>query len=485
MRDGLRARGHTAVVCGQKNCACILNRLWSSCTEPKGGQPDHLVRQGGVIFNRMCRDTLPKLFQSATVCQPPSFPKIIPRETTRSCCRGYLGNMLGRQYPTFKLCRGRGFVLTWIGYIRDPLSHKDRPSTRPRFIMNDIQQNTPQLPYGNWGVLIPVEHLKYHVYVLYRVIQLLRTTLEVVQMKQKVGFIGLGVMGRPMALNLMKAGYSLSVFDINQEAVDKMVLLGATRAASPSEVGEKNDVIFTMVPNSAHVKEVVLGENGIIQGATEGAVIIDMSSISPVVSMEIAREVVNKGMEMLDAPVSGGEPRAIDGTLAIMVGGKQEVFEKIKAILNFMGENVTLVGGNGAGCTAKLANQIMVNLNIAAMSEALVFAAKAGLDVERMYEAIRGGLAGSAVLDAKVPLILERNFTAGGSIHINLKDISNVIETAHDIGVPLPLTSQLLEILHALRVDGKASDDHAGIVQYYEKLASVQVKKNGATVSGE
>lgn len=180
---------------------------------------------------------------------------------------------------------------------------------------------------------------------------------------------------------------------------------------------------------------------------------------------------------MLDAPVSGGEPKAIDGTLSIMVGGKDDVFETVRPLLEVIGASITLVGKNGSGVTAKLANQIIVNLNIAAMSEALTLAAKAGIDVEKMYQAIRGGLAGSAVLDAKVPLILERNFVAGGRIDINLKDMTNVMETAHEIGVPLPLSSQLVEIFHALKIDGKAADDHGGIIQYYEKLAHVEVRK--------
>lgn len=294
-------------------------------------------------------------------------------------------------------------------------------------------------------------------------------------MKKNIGFIGLGIMGKPMSLNIMKAGHNLTVYDVNKEAVEKLVISGATAAASPKEVGENSDIIITMLPASQHVKEVVLGDNGIIKSAKEGTVIIDMSSITPVVSKEIASEVAKKGIEMLDAPVSGGEPKAIDGTLAIMVGGKEEIFESVKDVLYCMGKAVTLVGGNGCGTTAKLANQIIVNLNIAAMSEALVLAAKAGIDIEKMYEAIRGGLAGSAVLDAKVPLILERNFVAGGRIDINLKDIANVMETAHEIGVPLPLSSQLLEIFYALKVDGKASHDHGGIVQYYEKLANVEV----------
>jgi 2-hydroxy-3-oxopropionate reductase len=301
--------------------------------------------------------------------------------------------------------------------------------------------------------------------------------MEGKEMKKNIGFIGLGIMGRPMTLNLMKAGYHLTVYDVNQDAVNSLVSLGAVAAASPKEVGENNDIIFTMVPNSQHVKEVVLGENGIIKGAKPGTVIVDMSSITPVASKEIASEAAKAGLEMLDAPVSGGESKAIDGTLAIMAGGKEEVFESVKDVLYCMGKDVTLVGGNGCGTTAKLANQIIVNLNIAAMSEALVLAAKAGIDIEKMYQAIRGGLAGSAVLDAKVPLILERNFVAGGRIDINLKDITNVMETAHEIGVPLPLSSQLLEIFHALKVDGKASQDHGGIVQYYENLAKVEVKK--------
>jgi 2-hydroxy-3-oxopropionate reductase len=296
-------------------------------------------------------------------------------------------------------------------------------------------------------------------------------------MKKNIGFIGLGIMGRPMTLNLLKAGHNVTVYDINKEAVDKLVAAGAKGAVSPKEVGENSDIIITMVPNSQHVREAVLGENGVAKGAKAGSVVIDMSSITPVASKQIAEELSKVGIEMLDAPVSGGEPGAIAGTLAIMVGGKPEVFEDVKDVLYDVGKAVILVGGNGCGVTAKLANQVIVNLNIAAMSEALVLAAKAGIDIDKMYQAIRGGLAGSAVLDAKVPLILERNFVAGGRIDINLKDITNVMETAHGIDVPLPLCSQLLEIMHALKVDGKAGDDHGGIVQYYEKLAKVEVRK--------
>ncbi|MEK4444326.1 2-hydroxy-3-oxopropionate reductase [Bacillus sp. FSL M8-0256] len=294
---------------------------------------------------------------------------------------------------------------------------------------------------------------------------------------KRIGFIGLGIMGKPMASNLLSKGYQVTVNDINEATVQSLVELGAVSAESPKMIGESCEVIITMLPANKHVKQVILDENGVLSGAKPGSVIIDMSSITPVVSKEIAALASEKGVEMLDAPVSGGEPKAIDGTLAIMVGGKEEVFEQVKDVLYAMGTEVTLVGGNGSGTTAKLANQVIVNLNIAAMSEALVLASKAGIDVEKMYQAIRGGLAGSAVLDAKAPLILDRNFVAGGRIDINMKDITNVIDTAHEIGVPMPLSSQLLEIFHALKVDGKSSDDHGGIVQYFEKLANVEVRR--------
>ncbi|MFD1888099.1 2-hydroxy-3-oxopropionate reductase [Paenibacillus wenxiniae] len=297
-------------------------------------------------------------------------------------------------------------------------------------------------------------------------------------MHNRLGFIGLGIMGRPMVSNLLQAGYEVTVFDINTAAVEKLVSQGARSAATPAEVATQSEIIFTMLPNSSHVQQVVLGEHGVLQGAISGSIIVDMSSISPVISRDIAVAVQTAGLHMIDAPVSGGEPKAIDGTLAIMVGGDESVFTSILPVLEVMGSQVIRVGANGSGATAKLANQIIVNLNIAAMSEALVFAAKAGIDIGKMYEAIRSGLAGSAVLDAKVPLILERNFVAGGRIDINLKDMTNVMETAHDIGVPLPLSSQLLEIFHALKVDGKAADDHGGIVQYFEKLAGVEVRAN-------
>lgn len=294
-------------------------------------------------------------------------------------------------------------------------------------------------------------------------------------MKKRVGFIGLGIMGTPMVRNLLKNGNQVTVFDLNQAAVDTLVTEGANPASSGKEIALASDVIITMLPKGVHVRQAVFGENGVMEGSREGTVIIDMSSVSPVESKEMASLAAEKGVYFLDAPVSGGEPKAIDGTLAIMVGGNAEVFEDVKPILADMGSDIVLVGDSGCGTTAKLANQIIVNLNIAAVSEALVLAEKAGIDVGKMYQAIRGGLAGSTVMDAKIPMILDRNFKAGGRVDINMKDLTNVMNTAHELAVPLPLSAQLLEIFHSLKADGKEALDHASIVQHYEKLANVVV----------
>ncbi|WP_255301215.1 2-hydroxy-3-oxopropionate reductase [Bacillus sp. Marseille-P3800] len=296
-------------------------------------------------------------------------------------------------------------------------------------------------------------------------------------MKKRVGFIGLGIMGMPMTRNLIKAGFQVTAFDLNQDAVNLIASEGATAASSGKEVAQNSDVIITMLPKGEHVRAAVFGVNGVIEGAKEGLIIVDMSSVSPVDSKQMATHAAEKGVHFLDAPVSGGEPKAIDGTLAIMVGGEESVFAQAKPVLEAMGTDIVLVGDAGCGTTAKLANQIIVNLNIAAVSEALVLASKAGIDIEKMYQAIRGGLAGSTVMDAKIPMILDRNFVAGGRIDINMKDLTNVMNTAHEMHVPLPLSSQLLEIFHSLSADGKQAIDHGGIVQHYEKLANVIVQR--------
>jgi 2-hydroxy-3-oxopropionate reductase len=295
----------------------------------------------------------------------------------------------------------------------------------------------------------------------------------------KIGFIGLGIMGKPMSKNLLRAGYHLVVYDINKEPVKELMSLGAEEGLSPKDVAEKTDVIITMLPDSPQVEEVILGDNGVLEGARRGSIIIDMSSIAPAVSREVAAKAEEKGVEFLDAPVSGGEPKAIDGTLSIMVGGKKEVLDRCYEILNKMGSSITLCGDVGSGNITKLANQVIVALNIAAMSEALVLGTKAGVDPEVIYRAVRGGLAGSTVLDAKAPMVLNRNFTPGFKIDLHIKDLKNAIATAHEIGVPLPLTSQIMEILQALKVDGKGQMDHSAIVQFYEKLAKIEVKRQG------
>ena len=294
---------------------------------------------------------------------------------------------------------------------------------------------------------------------------------------KKIGFIGLGIMGKPMAKNLLKAGYELVVFDINQDAVKEVVAAGAKSAPTSKDVAHQSEVVITMLPNSPHVKAAVLGENGVLEGAKPGLVLIDMSSIAPLASQEIAAAVAKKGVEMLDAPVSGGEPKAIDGSLSIMVGGSKSLFDRCTELLAKMGKSVVLCGEIGAGNTTKLANQIVVALNIAAVSEAFVLATKAGVDPELVFNAIRGGLAGSTVMEAKGPMILSGNFKPGFKIDLHIKDLANAIETGHDVGVPLPLTASVMEILQALKVDGKGQNDHSGIAMYYEKLAKVEARK--------
>jgi len=293
----------------------------------------------------------------------------------------------------------------------------------------------------------------------------------------KVGFIGLGIMGKPMSKNLIKAGYSLIVNDVNAAAVAELMALGAESAESAAEVARRSDLVITMLPNSPHVKQVVLGKNGLIEGARPGLILIDMSSIAPLASKEVNAKLVEKGVEMLDAPVSGGEPKAIDGTLSIMIGGNKDLFDRCLPLLQKLGSSVVLCGDIGAGNMTKLANQIIVALNIAALSEAMVLAAKSGVDPETVFKAIRGGLAGSTVMEAKTPMILAGNFKPGFRIELHIKDLANAIETGHDVGVPLPLTSQVMEMMQALKVDGKAGNDHSGLVQYYEKLAQFEARK--------
>lgn len=292
----------------------------------------------------------------------------------------------------------------------------------------------------------------------------------------KIGFIGLGIMGKPMVRNLLKAGHEVVVYDIIQENIDEVVKDGAIASTSSKAVAEETKLIITMLPNSPHVKTVVMGENGVLDGAQEGTILIDMSSIAPLASQEIAKACEEKGVRMIDAPVSGGEPKAIDGTMSIMVGGDKEVFNEVYDILMVMGGSAVHCGDIGAGNTTKLANQVVVALNIAAVSEAFMLATKAGVDPKLVFDAIKGGLAGSTVMDAKAPMIMEGNFKPGFRIDLHIKDLNNALDTGHGVGSPLPLTAAVMEMLQTLRADGCGQDDHSGIAKYYEKLANVEIR---------
>jgi len=293
----------------------------------------------------------------------------------------------------------------------------------------------------------------------------------------KIGFIGLGIMGKPMSKNLLKAGYSVVVRDHNVENEAELVDAGATVAKSAKALAEQCEVIITMLPNSPQVKQAALGEDGIIDGAKPGTVVIDMSSIAPLASREIHDELAKKNIRLLDAPVSGGEPKAIDGTLSVMVGGDKALFDQCYDIMKAMAGSVVHTGEIGAGNVTKLANQVIVALNIAAMSEALTLATKAGVNPDLVYQAIRGGLAGSTVLDAKAPMVMDRNFKPGFRIDLHIKDLANALDTSHGVGAQLPLTAAVMEMMQALKADGLGTADHSALACYYEKLARVEVSR--------
>ncbi len=291
----------------------------------------------------------------------------------------------------------------------------------------------------------------------------------------KIGFIGLGIMGKPMVKNLLKNGYTdLLVYDRSQGPVDEAVAAGA-KSATYQEIGEQCDVVITMLPNSPHVKSVMLEDAKVASFMKAGSTFIDCSSINPVASKEIYAELEKKGIDMLDAPVSGGEPKAIDGTLSFMVGGKQEVFDKFKPLLETMGASVVRCGEVGAGNTTKLANQIIVACNIQALAEALTLAQKAGVDPELVFQAIKGGLAGSTVMNAKAPMMIEGNDKPGFKIDLHIKDLNNALDCAHAVGAPVPMTAAVQELLQWLHNNGKGQADHSAIAQYYEKMADIEI----------
>ena len=293
----------------------------------------------------------------------------------------------------------------------------------------------------------------------------------------QIGFVGLGIMGKPMAKNLIDAGYSLTVFDINQVAVDELVEYGCTKANSGKEISESSQYIITMVPDSADSEKAILGDSGVLKGASAGKIIIDMSSIAPGVSQKIANMCEANGVNFLDAPVSGGEPKAIDGSLAIMVGGKENIFTQCKPIFEVLGSSVVLCGNYGAGNTTKLANQIIVAANIEAVSEALVLAKKAGLDPNTVFNAIKGGLAGSTVLNAKAPMMITGDFNPGFRIKLHQKDLHNALLTGKELGVPLPVTSLIQQMIGSLMNKGKGDLDHSAIANFLEDLAQIEIKE--------
>ncbi len=294
----------------------------------------------------------------------------------------------------------------------------------------------------------------------------------------KIGFIGLGIMGKPMVRNLIKAGHEIVVYDVIKENVDISVKDGAKAVASSKAVAEQCTTIVTMLPNSPHVKTVIMGKDGVLEGAKAGTIIIDMSSIAPLASQEVEKACAAKGVKMIDAPVSGGEPKAIDGSLSIMVGGDKAIFEQVKDnILLKMGASAVHCGSIGAGNTTKLANQVVVAANIAAVAEAFTLAKKAGVDPQLVFDAIKGGLAGSTVMNAKGPMMIASNFKPGFKIDLHIKDLANSLDTGHEVGAPLPLTALLMEMMQTLRADGCGQDDHSGLAKWYAKVSGTKIGK--------
>ena len=293
----------------------------------------------------------------------------------------------------------------------------------------------------------------------------------------EVGFIGLGIMGKPMVKNLLKAGISVTCFDLNKDAVIECVTAGAKAARSVAEIAQTNSFIITMLPNSPQVAAVALGKEGILDNAKPGTLLVDMTSIAPLAAREIHDGLQTKGIRMIDAPVSGGEPKAIDGTMSVMVGGAKKDFDEAVPVIKHMAGSIVRVGEIGAGNTAKLANQIVVAVNIAGLAEAMALSAKAGVDPELVYQAIRGGLAGSTVMDAKAPMMLDRNIKPGFKINLHVKDLGNIIDTGHGVGMPLPLSAAVMEMMQALKVDDMGDADHSALVRYYEKMANCEVKR--------
>lgn len=295
----------------------------------------------------------------------------------------------------------------------------------------------------------------------------------------RIGLIGTGIMGRPMGHNLLKAGYPLVVHDRVRAPIDELVAAGAAEGSSARDVAQRSDVVITMLPDSPDVQAVVLGKDGVLEGLRPGTIYIDMSTISPIVTRELAPLVEAKDCQMLDAPVSGGEKGAIEATLSIMVGGPKDVFDRVLPIFQTMGKNIVHMGDHGAGQVTKAANQIVVALTIQAVSEALVLAAKAGVDPAKVRQALLGGFAQSRILELHGQRMLDRNFKPGFKVRLHQKDLNIALSTGKALGVPLPATASVQEAFTALRGLGRDDYDHSGLVTLIEDLAKVEVKPAG------
>lgn len=292
---------------------------------------------------------------------------------------------------------------------------------------------------------------------------------------KKVGFIGLGIMGYHMASNLVKAGYEVYAYDIVQACIDRAVASGCIGCKDMKEVAANCDEVITMLPNGPHVKSVVLGDTGLASYMKKGDMLIDMSSIAPGVSQELEKILTPMGIHMVDAPVSGGEPKAEDGTLAIMVGGKEEDFERAKKYFDILGSSAVLVGPVGSGNTCKLTNQMIVAVNIAVLAEGLQLAKRAGADTQKVFDAIKGGLAGSTVMNAKAPMMLAGNYKPGFKIDLHIKDLTNAMDTGYATNTPMPLTAEVMQMFQVLKADGCGQEDHSALEKYYEKLTGTKV----------
>ncbi len=295
-------------------------------------------------------------------------------------------------------------------------------------------------------------------------------------MAERIGFIGLGIMGEPMCRNLMKAGYSCTVNTRTRSRAERLLSEGAVWSDTPKDTAVQSDVIITIVTDTPDVEKVILGENGIIEGIRPGSVVIDMSTISPSATRTMAAALEEKGADMLDAPVSGGDTGAIAGTLSIMVGGKQDAFDRCLPVFEAMGKNINLIGDHGAGQMTKLCNQVAVAVANLAMAEALVLAARAGLDMEKMLAAISGGAAGSWQLSNLAPRIIKRDFDPGFMVKLQQKDLRLVLGAASELGLGLPGASLAHQLFNAVEAAGEGDEGTQALVKSLERMSGVEVR---------